>query len=81
LDTTAEILWNGAADTKLYSDDEIYEHQIIQVYFVDKFGFVVGTVPEPRCFREFCKCVVNHFVVPIQGSIGFVLHENLLLGL
>jgi hypothetical protein len=71
-----EIISNGAAGAKLFSDDKSYEHQVIQVYFVDKFGFVGGIVHEPRCFRELCKCVVNHFVVPIQGSIAFVLHEK-----
>ena len=45
---------NGATGAKLFGDDEIYEHQVIQVHFLDKFNFMVGTVDEPRCFRELC---------------------------
>jgi len=67
LDAVVKIILNSATDAKLFSDDEIYEHQVIQVHFLDKSGFVVGTVHEAKSFKELNKCVVNNFVVPIQG--------------
>ena len=74
MDAVTGITSNGATGTELFNDDEIYEHQVIQVYFVGKFGFVVVTVHESRCVRELCNCVLIYLLVTIQGSVGFVLH-------
>ena len=76
----AEITLNGVTGAKLFSDYEIYEHQVIQVYFVNIFGLVVDTGHEPRCLRELCRCVVNHFVVLFQGCIRFCTSLKVLLG-